>query len=80
MKREPKWRIAALRDIVKSPSRGTVLIDSCKTFDVGYETMVFKCDSGGNIESYLDIDRAIYPTFEDMKYGHQQMIGKWKNK
>ena len=65
------------RDIVNTRSRGTVAIDSCNTFDVGYETMVFPCDSVGNIESFLDLDRRIYDTEDEMEKGHYQMIGKW---
>ena len=79
MTKIPRWCRPGYRDIVES-SVGTVLIDSADTFDVGYETMVFKCDKNGHVEDYLDLDRAIYTSVEDMERGHQQMINKWSKK
>ena len=75
----PRWSKPYYRDIIKS-SVGTVLINSADSFDVGYETMVFKCDETGHIEEYLELDRAIYASAQDMAYGHQQMIDKWIKK
>ena len=75
----PRWSRPGRRDIVNS-SVGTVLVDSADTFDVGYETMVFKCDKTGHIEEYLELDRAIYTSVEDMERGHQEMIEKWTKK
>ena len=69
-----------LTSIVQTKSRGTVLIDSANTIDRGYETMVFRCDSEGRVESWLDLDCALYSTKEEMKVGHQEMVEKWFNK
>ena len=71
-----RW-IKGYRDVVHTKTRGDVVVDSCNNFDVGYETMVFQCDSLGNIESFLDLDRMIYDTEEEMEKGHYQMMGKW---
>ena len=64
------------RDIVKTKN-GYVLIDSRNTFDMGYETMVFKCDEQGGVDEWLDIDLKRYPTYWEMVQGHTQMIKKW---
>lgn len=65
------------RDVI-SCSTGWVLVDSRNTFDVGYETMVFRCDADGNVEQWLELDMDRYPTFEAMAVGHRKMIEKWK--
>ena len=65
------------RDIVKT-NRGYVLVDSRETFDMGYETMVFKCNERGQVDIWLDIDVARYPTYAEMGKGHACMVDKWK--
>ena len=64
------------RNVVTS-SKGTVVIDTRHTFDGYYETMVFKCDSDGNID-WLEIDCDRYPSADEMEAGHQRMIEKWR--
>ena len=72
-----RWVSQRYRDVVHTKTRGDIVVDSCNTFDVGYETMVFPCDDSGNITSFLELDRRIYDTEEEMKTGHYEMMGKW---
>ena len=67
------------RDVVQSKN-GMVLIDTCHTFDGLLETMVFRCNEDGRIvrnEDWIELDRLLYNNVDDMKNGHQRMIGKW---
>lgn len=77
MKEKPRWVKPGYKDVIRTKTKGSVVVDSCDTFDVGYETMVFPCDNNGNITNFLDLDRRIYDTEEEMKKGHYEMIGKW---
>jgi len=44
-----------LRNVVNTRNHGYVAIDTCYTFDHGFETMVFKCDKNGNIIDWSDL-------------------------
>lgn len=39
---------------------GYVWIDTCDTFDRGWETMVFRCDENGNVLDWMDLDSELY--------------------
>ena len=45
-----------------------------------YETMVFPSDKDGRVKSWLEFDKANYPTEEKAKEGHQKMVKKWEKK
>ena len=49
-----------LRNVVNTRNHGYVAIDTCYTFDHGFETMVFKCDKNGNIIDWSDLDVDMY--------------------
>lgn len=51
--------------IVKS-NANYYLVDSCYTWDWGYETMVFGCDSKGNVKSWRDLFVARYQSESEM--------------
>lgn len=69
-----------LRNVVNTRNHGYVAIDTCYTFDHGFETMVFKCDKNGNIIDWSDLDVDMYDNAEKAEEGHKEMIEKWKNK
>ena len=50
------------------------LVDSCYTWDCGYETMVFRCDSKGNVKSWRDLFVSRYQSESEMQQGHMQIV------
>ena len=64
-------------DVVKTLSKGYVLVDTCYTIDHGYETMVFKCDSKGNVKKWDELDSEWYDTWEEALRGHDHMRSEW---
>lgn len=65
--------------IVKTRTRGYVLVDTCYTLDHGWETMVFASDKNGNVSNWSDLDCDVYKTNFQASDGHEEMIEKWKN-
>ena len=65
--------------IVKTRTRGYVLVDTCYTLDHGWETMVFASDKNGNVSNWSDLDCDVYATNFQASDGHDEMIEKWKN-
>lgn len=65
--------------IVKTKTRGYVLVDTCYTLDRGWETMVFASDKNGNVSNWSDLDCDVYATNFQASDGHEEMIEKWKN-
>ena len=45
-----------------------------------YETMVFKCDKNGDVESWSELDKNNYPTEAEAKKGHKEMVSRWLHK
>jgi hypothetical protein len=44
------WRVKMKKSTtVKTRTMGYVWIDTCNTFDRGWETMVFRCDENGKV-------------------------------
>ena len=68
-----KLREDALSDIVKF-NGNYYYVDSCYTLDHGYETMVFACDSNGNVTDWSDLYCERYDTRAEMKLGHVETI------
>lgn len=68
-----------LRTIVHKDGKYYV-VDSCFTFDHGYETMVFTSDEKGNVIDWSDLDCEIYNDVNSMKIGHKKMCEKWSDK
>lgn len=67
-----------LRNVVNTRNHGYVAIDTCYTFDHGFETMVFKCDKNGNIIDWSDLDVDMYDNAEKAEEGHKEMIENGK--
>lgn len=42
-----------------------------------YESMVFKCNSRGEIRDWLELDCRQYKYEKDMKAGHKALVEKW---
>lgn len=64
---------------VKTRTKGYVWIDTCYTFDRGWETMVFRCDKNGKVLDWMDLDCDIYVTESQASEGHDEMVEKWKD-
>lgn len=67
-----------LSDTFMSASGNFYYVDSNNTWDHGYETMVFACDSEGNVTSWAELDVMLYDSLEEMQAGHKAMVEKWK--
>lgn len=68
-------------DVVKTLSKGYVLVDTCYTIDHGYETMVFKCDSKGEALERIggqpdDTPDQIIVSTDNNTYGAIGILGK----
>ena len=66
-----------LTHIVKSNGK-YYLVDSCYTFDQGCETMVFRCDSKGNVKNWRDLFAAHYQSESEMQQGHMKIVTDMK--
>ena len=64
---------------VKTRTMGYVWIDTCDTFDRGWETMVFRCDENGNVSDWMDLDSELYICKDHAFKGHNEMVEKWKD-
>lgn len=64
---------------VKTRTMGYVWIDTCDTFDRGWETMVFRCDENGNVLDWMDLDSELYINENNAAKGHDEMVEKWKD-
>lgn len=68
-----------LSDTVKMPNGEYVFIDSCYTFDHGYETMAFASDKDGNVTSWMDLYADRYDSVEEMREGHERACENFRN-
>lgn len=64
---------------VKTRTMGYVWIDTCDTFDRGWETMVFRCNENGNVLDWMDLDSELYINENNAFKGHDEMVEKWKD-
>lgn len=54
---------------------GTIYyVDSCNTFDRGYETMVFAANEELKVTNWNDLYAEWYNSFEEMQEGHNRII------
>ena len=49
-------------------------VSSNYTFDHGYETMIFACDSNGDVKNWAHLYQAIYESFDEMEKNHNEII------
>lgn len=68
-----------LSTTVKTKSGHYVWVDTCWTFDHGYETMVFPCDERGNVTDWGDLDMSLYPSEAAAEAGHQLTCMAWED-
>ena len=74
------WRVKMKKSTpVKTRTMGYVWIDTCFTFDHGWETMVFASDKNGKVLDWMDLDCDIYATESQASEGHDEMVEKWKD-
>lgn len=64
-------------DVIRTANGEFVVIDTCFTFDYGWETMVFPCKEDGYILDFSELDVNRYISPEDADIGHAEMINKW---
>lgn len=72
-----RTQIEKVSDVVRTLSGEYVFVDTCYTLDHGYETMVFKSDSEGNVSNWSELDQELYDTWSDALKGHSDMRSKW---
>ncbi len=68
-----------LKDILKSGkvASGYVYVSTNNTFDVGLETMVFQCDSSGEVTDWTELDCDRYSDESEATDGHKMIVAKW---
>ena len=66
-----------LTDIVKVGTEH-YCVDSCWTSDLGYETMVFTCDTKGSITNQHDLYAKHYSNEVEMSIGHIEVVNALK--
>lgn len=71
-------RDTVLTDIVEV-NGNYYYVDSRYTFDHGYETMVFPCDSNGKVTNWRDLYANWYDTNTEMEIGHAETIANLAN-
>lgn len=63
-----------LRSIVKAGNGKYYCVDTCDTFDVGPETMVFHCGKSGEVRNWTDLYCRRYGDMETAKSGHNDTV------
>ena len=61
----------------KNIETGYVYVSTVDTLDSGLETMVFMCNSVGDVLDWGELDCESYDTFEEAEAGHKMMLAKW---
>lgn len=70
IRREPGRTMAHIVEV----GDNAYYIDSCDTFDNGFETMVFEYNLKLNeVESWMDLYCETYSTSEEMEEGHEHI-------
>ena len=72
------FRKDALTDIVELDGK-FYYIDSCYTLDHGYETMIFPCDSNGNVTSWNELYVEWYDDESSMITKHGELVNNLRN-
>ena len=66
-----------LTHIIKSNGK-YYLVDSCYTWDCGYETMIFRCNSKGNVKNWRELFVARYQSESEMQQRHMKIVTDMK--
>lgn len=64
--------------ILSNKGYGYVKVDTCNTFDSGWETIVFQADEKHNVLSSKDLFVKHYASEEDAIAGHNQILAEWR--
>lgn len=72
------FRNEALSNIVELEGN-YYYIDSCYTFDHGYETMIFPCDSNGNVTDWGELYAEWYEDRAAMEARHKEIVADLKS-
>ena len=72
------FRNDALTDVVELDGK-FYYIDSCYTLDHGYETMVFPCDSKGNVTDWGELYAEWYDDQPSMERRHSEIVQNLKD-
>lgn len=67
-------RDRVLCHIVQTEDGNYYYVDSCDTWDRGYETMAFKCSKTRIVKSWREVYCRHYDTAEDMIEGHAYAV------
>lgn len=65
--------------VVKTRTRGYVLIDTRFLPDHELLTRVFASDENGHVSRWIELDDDIHATKSQASKGHEEMVEKWKN-
>lgn len=71
------FRNDALSDIVEL-NGNYYYIDSCYTMDHGYETMIFPCDSNGEVTDWGELYAEWYDSRTEMANRHKAIVADLK--
>lgn len=52
------------------------LVDSCFTFDCGFETMIFMCNDDGKVIDWCDLYVEHYNTKSEMEIRHYEIVSE----
>lgn len=63
------------RSVVKAENGKTYCVDTCETYDHGWETMIFRCDEKGHVSDWNDLYCKVYET-EDQALSNHAYIAK----
>ena len=66
-----------LSTTVRTKGGQYVWVDTCFTYDHGFETMIFPCDEQGNVTDWGDLDMNLYSDAESAKRGHELTCKVW---
>lgn len=65
--------------VVKTRTRGCVLVDTRVLADHELLTRVFASDENGHVSRWVELDGDIHATKSYASKGHEEMVEKWKN-
>lgn len=69
-----------LREVIRTRTGRYVMIDTCYTWDHGWETMVFACNERGEVIDWRSLDMENYETQTGAAMGHYGMVKKWRER
>lgn len=66
------------RTFLNTATKGSVIIDTCYTFDGKWESGVFRVKSGTEtVRNWIALEIVRYKNKEEAQIGHDDLIEKW---